>query len=707
MANNVLFKTALLKGPQGDRGDIGEADAVPVDGVIAYDGEDVPEGYEETDEPPVLEDLVETVGELEDTVGQNTLDIATQTARIDQIANLPSGSTSGDAELQDIRVGFDGTTYGDAGTAVRSCDQILQNQFSGTTYNITSSGTGTKRFNVYIPKGTKWQYYNNGSAQTLEVTYSDNTTSTLSGNLAHDSAYNGIASKTIIKVGGWYNAAPNFDITIYGVIERLTETQTEVATLRGQVSATASDIAELEANEAELNGYFTKIPTTKNLLNPATVLADKALSATGEVISGSHKVSDFIEVAGGSHYYMSKNGSAFLLDRICVYDENKEFVSKSDYANNIEVPSNGKYVRIDSSGVISDPSNKYQFELNGVTAYVAYNEITVISNKITGFVTPEMFGAAGNGEKDDTAAIQNCFDFAVANNMPVYFRKTNYKITATINLPNNLYLEGNNAVIINKGFFTAFYGADCKVTIRNLMFDGMNDYTATDNKAIRGAFYYSTFENIWIQKFYRGIDLTGASVSHSLVENKFINITTYYCYQGIKLADNDGNARGTDGTLENVICMCNNSEYAIQMNAASGWKVNNVHVYGTVANAILIINAYACDVSNIYIENFSSNGIFINNQGNVNINNVSMFINSADTRCIHVEKSGWTTTSNVVVNISNIDVWVRANDACTFLHGSNCYVNIANYTKRGNVSNITDNALSDTSYGKIAQYATL
>ena len=277
MANNVLFKTTLLKGPQGDRGDIGEADAVPVDGVIAYDGEDVPEGYEETDEPPVLEDLVETVGELEDTVGQNTLDIATQTARIDQIANLPSGSTSGDAELQDIRVGFDGTTYGDAGTAVRSCDQILQNQFSGTTYNITSSGTGTKRFNVYIPKGTKWQYYNNGSAQTLEVTYSDNTTATLSGNLAHDSAYNGISSKTIIKVGGWYNAAPNFDITIYGVIERLTETQTEVATLSGQVSATASDIAELEANEAELNGYFTKIPTTKNLLNPATVLADKAL----------------------------------------------------------------------------------------------------------------------------------------------------------------------------------------------------------------------------------------------------------------------------------------------------------------------------------------------------------------------------------------------------------------------------------------------
>ena len=88
-----------------------------------------------------------TVSSLSSQVSTNTTNIATQTARIDEIASLPSGSTSGDAELMDIRTKTDGTTATNAGTAVREQVNSLSNSIKN--YNVDEFPIGTAQTNIY------------------------------------------------------------------------------------------------------------------------------------------------------------------------------------------------------------------------------------------------------------------------------------------------------------------------------------------------------------------------------------------------------------------------------------------------------------------------------------------------------------------------------------------------------------------------------
>lgn len=85
MADNYIFKTLLVKGAKGDKGETGDANTVPTGGVVGWTGGTIPQGYETVSTPSTW---LKKVAEVPLTTIAKVIDSLAQTANTHN--NAPS-----------------------------------------------------------------------------------------------------------------------------------------------------------------------------------------------------------------------------------------------------------------------------------------------------------------------------------------------------------------------------------------------------------------------------------------------------------------------------------------------------------------------------------------------------------------------------------------------------------------------------------------
>lgn len=120
---------------------------------------------------------------------KNTSDIDVERKRIDNIAKLPEGSTAGDAELADIRVAADGTSYDTAGESVRGQINQIDQKYEKETGSLKEDVTylcNYKKYNYLRNYRSVHTWKHNGITFALQ----DDGSYDVSGTAAEDALFN-------------------------------------------------------------------------------------------------------------------------------------------------------------------------------------------------------------------------------------------------------------------------------------------------------------------------------------------------------------------------------------------------------------------------------------------------------------------------------------------------------------------------------------
>ena len=312
-------------------------------------------------------------------------DINVLESRMDTFTHLTEGSTSGDAELEDIRVAFNGVTYNTAGNATRGQANLVnelktkvypkmfnkksiswtENKYISNQGNIIDNSTGWKISNA-ISIDSKYMIfdyiYQFGSNLTYSYLFNFYSSSTINndnlvGSLNPDNA---VASTICFSNANIIEVPENAKYLVISVIDSQLESINVYDT-----NLSMNFIKDEGIPYYKLDGMFYADNLYDGLAEGGTI------SNTGVISnSNTYKITDYISCDENTYYYRYNKDDIALVG---YYDENKDWLSRgivqanSDY---FKTPANCAYFRFCDS---NDDMNKQVVSSSRTAYFIPYD----------------------------------------------------------------------------------------------------------------------------------------------------------------------------------------------------------------------------------------------------------------------------------------------------------------------------------------------